>query len=343
MFRLIKLPEVYLRQDSSVQKRAYNILMLLIFVYFYALGMFIADIILTGRLMFVLMETVLMSVAMSALFYSWYKGRMDLAINIAGIIGLIFTMIIFFEPISLRFYMQILMVMVITFLGYSHKYQYVITFAIVMPLMIMNTVMLNNGDIRYMVYVTVTFAGTSYLLMVIKGIFDSEIAMSSELKKTQEVDSLTQLPNRRSFENNLRYSDVMDQAYIWMMDMDHFKMINDHYGHIRGDEVLSEMGKLMLGLKGETLRFFRWGGEEFFCVFIGDEGECITQAETFRKTVENHDFGLKSKVTVSIGITNTSRGEEGFEKAFKRADQALYLAKKNGRNQVKYKLLDDLS
>ena len=123
---------------------------------------------------------------------------------------------------------------------------------------------------------------------------------------------------------------------IIYFDIDFFKKINDKYGHDMGDYVLKEISKLV----AENIRsndiFGRWGGEEFlFILPITPYFNTLKVAEKIRKVVENYNFkGIK--VTISLGVSEIIENEQ-IEYAIKRADEALYEAKKSGRNQVKGK------
>jgi diguanylate cyclase (GGDEF)-like protein len=167
-------------------------------------------------------------------------------------------------------------------------------------------------------------------------------------------DDLTGLPSRRAL-NQLALS--LGRNYtVAMLDIDHFKKFNDTYGHDIGDQVLKLVSSKIGNVKGGG-KAFRYGGEEFTIVFPRksmehsiDELEIVRQAiqdykivirQPQRKTKQARSQGkLASKngtktvsVTISIGVANRE-GKQTFEQALKRSDQALYKAKKQGRNNV---------
>jgi len=172
-----------------------------------------------------------------------------------------------------------------------------------------------------------------------------------------EHDELTGLLNRKTFEGYFNRMVAVDPVaptgltgfdwrgarrppnsdqhpWIAVIDIDFFKRINDRFGHLYGDEVLLLLARLMRGNFRETDRLFRFGGEEFVVVLGHTEREFAGKVmERFRKVVEAYRFPQLEGVTVSIGFT-CARGVSSST-AFERADEALYIAKKTGRNQVR--------
>ena len=121
-------------------------------------------------------------------------------------------------------------------------------------------------------------------------------------------------------------------------DIDHFKSINDQYGHWAGDKCLKEIIKRIKPILRETDFLARWGGEEFIILFPGTDIENATGvAERLRKTIENTRFLYHKQeigITVSIGVTQAQASDHGQESIFNRVDKAMYEAKKKGRNRV---------
>ncbi len=157
------------------------------------------------------------------------------------------------------------------------------------------------------------------------------------------IDPVTKLHNRAALDQQLeqevnrcaRYG-VPFSLILW--DLDHFKKVNDTYGHQAGDKVLRVVGSL-LGKRQRTTDFTaRYGGEEFACLLPETDLAGAQQlAEDIRKCIADSDFryrGNKVRITVSAGITNF-QPQDTAESMLSRADAALYKAKENGRNQVK--------
>lgn len=171
---------------------------------------------------------------------------------------------------------------------------------------------------------------------------DERKRMESELHRMATRDELTGLPNRRSLiealeselERQRRYDNPLS---VLLMDLDHFKSINDQHGHAAGDTVLQYVSKIMDGVLRNVDTVGRLGGEEFGAVLPEtDLSAAISAAERVRAAVaalkvETDDASLQ--VTVSIGVTSVRSGDT-VKDVLKRADDALYDAKLNGRDQV---------
>ena len=167
-----------------------------------------------------------------------------------------------------------------------------------------------------------------------------------EIEKKAIYDGLTNCYNKRETEefikkflyNYLRYKN--DFFTIMMLDIDHFKKINDTYGHLAGDFVLKEIAKIVKNLIRKSDICGRFGGEEFVILLPNTKlSGAMKLAERIRETIQNHTFdfnGKKINVTVSIGITSVGVNDS-YESLISRADEALYEAKEKGRNRIEYR------
>lgn len=152
-------------------------------------------------------------------------------------------------------------------------------------------------------------------------------------------DSLTQISNRHMFSELYEKELAMLRRYngklsLVMMDLDHFKRINDTYGHNIGDAILKEFSEVVLRSVREADLFARWGGEEF--VLLLRETMCdqaYIVCEKIRQSVEKHRFAEGIQVTCSIGMTEINANDT-LQSGIGRADDALYEAKRSGRNQT---------
>lgn len=162
-----------------------------------------------------------------------------------------------------------------------------------------------------------------------------------EARDNARRDPLTDLANRRAFEEAYaKQAAAGETLCIAVCDVDHFKQVNDRFGHSVGDRVLKAIaGALSEACKGHLVA--RYGGEEFVVLFNGvDPGGARAILETARTTVENKRYKLRETdeplgaVTFSGGLT-LARAGESVQAAFGRADQLLYRAKGDGRNNVK--------
>jgi diguanylate cyclase (GGDEF)-like protein len=157
-----------------------------------------------------------------------------------------------------------------------------------------------------------------------------------------ELDTLTGLLNRKTFESRFykarqsgtKKTTAREMSWLGLMDVDHFKSINDSHGHLFGDEVLLLVSRLMkLTFRGAD-QLIRFGGEEFVIVLeqATDVGAQIA-FERLRAAVETYDFPRVGRVTVSVGYTRIDRQDLPMT-CIERADGALYYAKESGRNRV---------
>lgn len=160
-----------------------------------------------------------------------------------------------------------------------------------------------------------------------------------ELEQLANTDRLTGLANRRRLEGILdqelqRSRRYGDRVSILMLDLDHFKDINDRLGHPVGDQVLVAVSDLIQSECRLNDTAARWGGEEFLiCCPETDATAARSVAERIRQCVESHRFEAIDQLTVSIGIA-TLTAEDSVETLIARADRALYAAKRQGRNRV---------
>ncbi|MBA1332293.1 diguanylate cyclase, partial [Candidatus Endoriftia persephone str. Guaymas] len=163
----------------------------------------------------------------------------------------------------------------------------------------------------------------------------------TQIIDAKERDKLTGLMNRETFENHLMKIAQMQTevgsncAWLAVLDIDHFKRINDTYGHLYGDEVLLQFAQLMERTFRYTDILFRFGGEEFIVLMTETTGEVGARAaaERFRETIASYNFPAVGQVTVSIGFTAVSSKLLPTD-LIDQADRALYHAKENGRNRV---------
>ncbi len=159
------------------------------------------------------------------------------------------------------------------------------------------------------------------------------------LKNLSVTDKLTQIANRLKLDTQLRFNFEYFKRYnsdfsIILIDIDHFKQVNDSYGHQTGDLVLIEMANILTTNVRNTDMAGRWGGEEFLILCPNSNIEdSIHLAEKLRKKIEKYDFKKIGQKTSSFGVSSFKKGDLE-EDIIARADKALYKAKQNGRNRV---------
>ena len=169
-------------------------------------------------------------------------------------------------------------------------------------------------------------------------------ALQERLEFQAHIDYLTGLPNRRHFLElaELELARTLRNGIPFaalMLDIDHFKKINDTYGHKIGDAVLHKLGQVCRIVLRDIDVIGRWGGEEFAVLLPGSDGKhALEVAERLRQSVADTrlplERGLPLQVTVSIGVASLSRRDANIDTLLNDADQALYAAKRAGRNKV---------
>lgn len=162
---------------------------------------------------------------------------------------------------------------------------------------------------------------------------------NKHLHELATTDSLTGIMNRYRIEHLVQVSLANAKRYghafsLILFDIDHFKRVNDTYGHDQGDQILKTLVNIVEGCLREGDQLGRWGGEEFLVLVPGTgSGGVVELAERMRARVEATDFGLRHAVTVSLGVTEWFP-EDSFKNLLVRADGAMYQAKEGGRNRV---------
>ena len=154
-----------------------------------------------------------------------------------------------------------------------------------------------------------------------------------------ELDTLTGLLNRKTLESHFdklrqRMMAPHEPSWLALIDVDHFKSINDRYGHLFGDEVLLLVSQLMKRAFRGADQLFRFGGEEFVVILErASESGAQLVLERLRSAIGAHDFPQVGRVTVSVGYTQIDP-RDVCTTCVERADSALYYAKSHGRNSV---------
>jgi diguanylate cyclase (GGDEF)-like protein len=170
-------------------------------------------------------------------------------------------------------------------------------------------------------------------------------AVMEKLEEVSITDDLTQIYNHRYLISRLHYEFERAKRYglaisLIMLDIDHFKVYNDNNGHLAGDDALRKVAKLIHGAIRETDIVGRYGGEEFAVILLhADITQMAEAAERIRRAIEEAPFPDEElqptgKITVSIGGSCLSNGMMTMEDLIKSADEALYAAKRNGRNRI---------
>lgn len=168
---------------------------------------------------------------------------------------------------------------------------------------------------------------------------DELYSMTNSLEEKANKDNLTGIGNRDSFEDIFSFEiqkakENGSLLSLMVFDIDNFKLINDTFGHQAGDNILVEITSIISHNIKTSDIFARWGGEEFVILMPNTKLEdAYTFSEKLRELIESHDFNYNDKITASFGVAQFNT-EDTKNTLFEKADEALYLAKKNGRNRV---------
>ncbi len=162
---------------------------------------------------------------------------------------------------------------------------------------------------------------------------------NERLEIIASTDELTQIYNRRAIEEIGAKLEAEARRYgtsfaVLLLDIDHFKRVNDQWGHKTGDMVLKDFTNSIREALRDVDEFGRWGGEEFMILARNSSLDDAAEfAERLVAMVANREIERVGKITTSIGVA-VSRADETFDEVVLRADRALYTAKRNGRNRV---------
>ncbi|WP_053601564.1 GGDEF domain-containing protein [Bacillus sp. FJAT-18017] len=285
---------------------------------------------------------------------SWlllYKNQLRLVESVSVIIVSLYHIITFYDAVNKvileagenslgDFIIWMPVIMMYIFVSTRRKYSLIVAFTILGLTLIPG--ILNAGKIsaeamdsfiQYYV-ATIVYIVMLYFTQYLFGVY-KELAAA---KRDAYTDSLTGIANRHQIDTwlegcieNCSYSN--NAFSVAFFDIDHFKAINDRYGHHVGDEALKEIVSLIEKNLGAGELFGRWGGEEFIVIIQKPEKEAVILAEGLRKVIETHEFKVVGKITSSFGIAGYKKGDT-IVSLLDRADKALYTSKQLGRNKV---------
>lgn len=188
----------------------------------------------------------------------------------------------------------------------------------------------------YLLHIAPTIAGIIFGFLLTR-----VVILNKKLEHLVTVDPLTGAYNRIQFDVLIeaeidranRYGNTFSVIF---MDIDHFKKINDKYGHQTGDEVLKSFTDIIEKTKRASDIFSRYGGEEFIILaYATDIDNALICAERLRKHIEHYSFDKVGKITCSFGVTEFRNKKDTSHSVLKRSDEALYQAKEAGRNCIR--------
>lgn len=222
--------------------------------------------------------------------------------------------------------------------------------ALILSEFISHPALLQLSDFEVRLFRLTTIFGVATILTSLFYLFLHQTSQDHKyLSEMAMTDTLTNIANRRIFvkEGKEMFSQAMNENEYFgliIFDIDHFKAINDTYGHPVGDVILKELTNLVTTKIRQNDIFARIGGEEFAIIFKNTNSITLKmKSEEICKYIARMPFrvdaNLTIKLTISIGAVNYSESISTFEEMFEIADKNLYKAKRNGRNQVNIKIV----
>ncbi|QND54581.1 GGDEF domain-containing protein (plasmid) [Phyllobacterium sp. 628] len=182
-------------------------------------------------------------------------------------------------------------------------------------------------------------------IQTLRGKLQERAVLTDKLREQAETDGLTGLFNRRTLDligrspqNN---EEEPERACLILLDIDYFKQVNDTYGHQAGDRVLKEVADLIRSMLRPADVIARFGGEEFAILSSGDLlADTVMRARRIRLALQRHEIlignDVRLSMTASFGVASGPLGEAELPRLIKAADVALYRAKSEGRNRVRF-------
>lgn len=272
--------------------------------------------------------------------------KLTLSINFMILAGLARLFMIYFYPTPFQFYVMSLVTILIVAVIHTRKYQFDLMASSVFIMMVARVpityYLVENENLHWRAFTQAIYASVFLCIFILMSkflvqIINDEINKTLLLQKSAYTDHLTGLKNRRYFWEILDGSDLLNSAYsVILFDVDHFKQINDTYGHDKGDLVLKKLSAITEETIGDRGQIFRWGGEEFLVFLPRIRKENVNKlCEAIRQNVEEQ-FQIDSiHVTVSIGVAENN-DDCDIDGVIANADHAMYAAKCAGRNQICY-------
>lgn len=188
-------------------------------------------------------------------------------------------------------------------------------------------------------FISRLISGNLFVLLILGFVFNIN-KRNKQLRDMASYDTLTGIFNRREFDKTVLQEFERSKRYgrplsLIIIDIDHFKNINDTYGHKTGDYILKTLSELVQNNIRRQDYFARWGGEEFAILTAeSDASNAYQLAEKLRSILENHTFETVGNITASFGVAQYDETMSNFDELFQHTDEALYRAKENGRNWV---------
>ena len=262
----------------------------------------------------------------------WHKERFDLFITVsAAITGLIYFPCIFIGTRTPQTFIMYTFLLPVSYgIGITRKRDFILPIVNMIVLSIIVYIRIDaNYTFIYSIIYAYAFVVPAFFGIVLTNYTNNVQIENKKYRKMAERDELTRLYNRHHLQS------IIDQKEQWipiMMDIDHFKDVNDTYGHDEGDAVLQQLASILLRFSNNSFMVFRYGGEEFLIISkMSEDATCLRAKELFETVRRELHTSDRKRKTISMGI---GRKNVLSENAIKRADINLYYAKEHGRNCI---------
>lgn len=280
----------------------------------------------------------------STLLFIIKRGSLMLTVNLMLFAGLMKLLQYMTFETTLLFFLQCSLVLIVTAAVHLNKIQLISAYIFVgcvnfLRLIMLRSAISTNPDIgKYEVYEmyqsVLSFVAFAIIVYFYSKSIDNEITMATQLNELSQTDQLTKLHNRKAFNKTIdKLIEDNTPFVLALIDIDHFKNVNDTFGHAVGDKILVSFSDILQGYACSDTTVYRWGGEEFAVILNGFRlEEAVECVESLRRSVNEYKFEHDTPVTFSAGIAE-SLMHMNSDELLKSADNALYTAKDNGRNQ----------
>ncbi len=270
--------------------------------------------------------------------------QLELSINLLIIAGFIRFFMIYSYPTPFQFYVMCLLNVVTIAVIHVKRYQCYIIYLGVFLMMAYKVPQMHRLSmtdvIHWRAYTETLYALVLFVIFILMTEFiieivHNEIQKSNQLVLNANTDHLTGILNRRAFWH-LRDEEISGKSEysVVLVDIDHFKLVNDTLGHSIGDEVLIKIALLLQEQTNTFGELYRWGGEEFLIYFprMGSE-DAYNKAESIRSVIEQSNLVENMTITASFGVAE-QLGDQSLDVVISKADKAMYQSKQMGRNRV---------
>ncbi len=287
-----------------------------------------------------LIETGGFIIAFMGLYTLFYKGHIDITISLLIIAGLGRTIMIMWYPEAFQFYMMTALCLITIAVVQTHKLQYYLGLFGFSALFIIRVywslLQVDQGLMSFRGFTQVVYSFILYAMICVSihfliGIIERDISSIERLSQQAYTDPLTGLLNRRHFYE--QFENDQETLSVILFDIDHFKQVNDQYGHTIGDQVLQQMSQIVQETLPGNHHIYRWGGEEFLVALNEPASLAQTRAEQIRVAVDQEVFPKGIHLTISLGVSTRQTGQS-LDQLIHQADEGLYQSKANGRNQL---------